>query len=81
MEYFRGEIGDSIGGRRILRKIDYMEDTGLPRADVVQFWLENGSTLAIRPSGTESKMKIYSFETEDFTSVEREIIRIIEKYR
>jgi phosphoglucomutase len=81
MAYFRGDIGDAIGGKKITEKIDYNEDTGLPKANVVEFRLEDGSRLIIRPSGTESKLKVYSFETGDFTEVEKDVIKIIEKFR
>ena len=33
--------------------------TGLPASDVLKFTYENGSTVFIRPSGTEPKMKVY----------------------
>lgn len=81
MAYFRDEVNDSIGGLKIVDKIDYNENTGLPKADVIQFDLEKGSTLIIRPSGTESKLKIYSFEATDITPVEKDIISIIEKFK
>lgn len=32
---------------------------GLPAADVLKFYLDDGSWFAMRPSGTEPKMKIY----------------------
>ncbi len=31
----------------------------LPQSDLIVFWLENGSKIIIRPSGTEPKIKIY----------------------
>ena len=31
----------------------------LPKSDVLEYRLENGSWLIIRPSGTEPKIKIY----------------------
>lgn len=34
-------------------------DLTLPKSDVLRFWLEDGSKLVIRPSGTEPKIKIY----------------------
>lgn len=33
--------------------------TGLPASDVLKYYLEDGSTVAIRPSGTEPKCKFY----------------------
>ena len=39
---------------------DYMnEDSGLPKADVLKYKFEDGSWVAVRPSGTEPKIKIY----------------------
>ena len=32
---------------------------GLPSSDVIKYFLEDGSTLVLRPSGTEPKMKFY----------------------
>ena len=44
----------------IIRYEDYLEGLhGLPKSNVVKLWLENGSTVVIRPSGTEPKIKVY----------------------
>jgi phosphomannomutase len=32
---------------------------GLPPGDVLRIWLEDGSRLIVRPSGTEPKLKLY----------------------
>ena len=40
---------------------DRKEETGLPISDVVKFFLEDMSTITIRPSGTEPKLKVYIF--------------------
>lgn len=41
-------------------KIDYKEDdTGLPKSDVLKFYLDEYSWMVLRPSGTEPKLKIY----------------------
>ena len=81
MSFFRTEINDTLGGKQIVRKIDYMQPSGLPPADVLQFDLDDGSMLLIRPSGTEPKMKIYSFESDDFKDVEEEIGKVIDYFR
>jgi phosphoglucomutase len=31
----------------------------LPKSDVLQFFLEDGSRISVRPSGTEPKIKFY----------------------
>ena len=40
---------------------DKKEATGLPTSDVVKFFLDDKSTITIRPSGTEPKLKVYIF--------------------
>jgi phosphoglucomutase len=37
-----------------------VRDIDLPAADVVQFYLEDGSVVTVRPSGTEPKIKFYA---------------------
>jgi phosphoglucomutase len=61
----------SIAGLKVAYTEDYLNDvrrladgkkediTGLPSSDVLKFFLEDGSTLCIRPSGTEPKVKFY----------------------
>ncbi|MCL2159333.1 MAG: TIGR03905 family TSCPD domain-containing protein [Oscillospiraceae bacterium] len=47
---------------KVTKYIDYNDktkNTELPEADVLEFALNNGSTVTIRPSGTEAKIKIY----------------------
>lgn len=40
---------------------DHSEPTNLPKSNVVKFFLKNGETITIRPSGTEPKLKAYIF--------------------
>ena len=49
-----------IGGLTVARTIDYLPGTELPSSDVVQFVLGDGSTVTVRPSGTEPKIKFYA---------------------
>lgn len=64
--------------------LDYKTGIGnLPKSNVIKMVLENGSTLVVRPSGTEPKLKIYTFilgsDQESVKQVDEEIVRSIEK--
>ena len=40
--------------------IDYkLDETGLPKSNVLKYYFNDNSWLALRPSGTEPKIKIY----------------------
>ena len=64
-----------IADRRVERLVDYLSETEmpvmkghsdadvqvLPKADVLEFQLDGGAKMIVRPSGTEPKMKAYLF--------------------
>jgi phosphoglucomutase len=71
MEGYRRNPPKSINGSRVIKLNDCLngrstdlitgkqEPTGLPVSDVLQFFLEDGSKISVRPSGTEPKIKFY----------------------
>jgi phosphoglucomutase len=71
MEKFRNSPPTQIAGKKIVRILDYKTsveknvltntDTTitLPESDVIQFYLEDGTKISVRPSGTEPKIKFY----------------------
>ena len=60
MQRLRTAPPAEVAGYAVREMVDYEADgTGLPRADVLEFRLENGAKLMVRPSGTEPKLKIY----------------------
>lgn len=82
MDDFRGVSGE-LGGRKIVSALDYSDGIdGLPKANVLQFYLEDNCSVIVRPSGTEPKIKVYitvSAETgEAAEAAEQEICEKIE---
>ncbi len=71
MEKFRNNPPAEIIGSRVERLLDYkiLKEKNLitgkesvldfPSSDVLQFYLEDGSKVSVRPSGTEPKIKFY----------------------
>ena len=60
MKSLRAAPPIAIAGRKVLETVDYLHgDTGLIPSDVLEFRLEGGAKLIVRPSGTEPKLKGY----------------------
>ena len=91
MAGYRNNPPATINGSRVKTLIDYDKQvsrdlitgkessTGLIQSDVLQFILEDGSKISVRPSGTEPKIKFYfSVNTklesaEKFEATEKEL--------
>ncbi len=59
MQSLRADI-PSLGGRAVEKKEDFGKGLyGLPKSDVIKFFLAGHCSLVARPSGTEPKLKIY----------------------
>ena len=51
--------------------MDYSEGIGnLPKSNVLKIWMQDGSTLIVRPSGTEPKIKFYREVVKEFQKAE-----------
>ena len=60
MERLRSAPPAAIAGRAVTDMVDYLPgNTGLLPSDVLEFRLEGGGKLIVRPSGTEPKLKVY----------------------
>lgn len=60
MEHFRANPPEAIGELKVTTVEDYKLGLTLPKADVLKFILEGEGWVALRPSGTEPKLKIYA---------------------
>ncbi|TFZ40226.1 phospho-sugar mutase [Soehngenia longivitae] len=70
----------SIGEMMLKDTIDYLRDeTDAGKSNVLRFFLDDGSWYAIRPSGTEPKIKIYIYTVADTKENANEKIELIEK--
>jgi phosphoglucomutase len=82
MTKFRTNPPKQFNGSKVVRILDYKtseeknitSDTttviALPKSDVLQFYLEDGSKISVRPSGTEPKIKFYMSVNTSLTSKE-----------
>lgn len=50
----------TLGGEKIIKVRDLLNDDKLPKSNVLQFYLESGTIVSARPSGTEPKIKFYT---------------------
>ena len=81
MAHFRNDTSEHIAGLKVKTKEDYLtqkathlstgEETAitLPQADLIRYTFDEGF-IALRPSGTEPKIKIYfSLNVPDFNAL------------
>ena len=73
MEFYRNDTPLTLGGLRVEKLRDLRdslwkypdeperkESVDLPKSDVLQFYLSDGTVVSVRPSGTEPKIKFYA---------------------
>lgn len=72
MENLRKNPPQEIASIPVVRSLDYRSGVyGFPKSNVLQYFLEDGSLISVRPSGTEPKIKFYCTTCVDGnTSVE-----------
>lgn len=62
MAKLREQAPSELAGRAVEAVVDYeVGVNGLPSANVVEFDVEGGNKVIVRPSGTEPKIKLYVF--------------------
>ena len=68
----------------IVKKLDCKDGLdGLPKSDVLKFFLEDNCSIVVRPSGTEPKLKAYisvsATTKEEAQVVEGKLARAVEE--
>lgn len=66
MKYYRENIPTEVAGAKVDKVIDYINGyEDIPPQNAIRMFLDNGSWFAIRPSGTEPKIKFYFYSNQD----------------
>lgn len=81
MEYVRNNPLKELNGLKVEKIVDYkFDETGIPKSNVLKFYFNEGSWLALRPSGTEPKIKLYVNAIDSsFEKSEEKLNGIVEK--
>ncbi len=80
MDHFRENAINSIDDMNLEKTIDYLYDeTGNAKSNVLKYYLDDGSWYAIRPSGTEPKIKLYIYSKDKSDEKAKKKIRLIEE--
>ncbi|MGV3466415.1 MAG: phospho-sugar mutase [Heyndrickxia sp.] len=93
LEHFRTEAPTQINNSKLTMIEDYKtskrvnvrenttEDIQLPKSDVLKYYLEDGSWICLRPSGTEPKVKFYfSVHTTSIEESENKLQSLAEDF-
>lgn len=71
---------ESIGEMMLQKTVDYLSDeTDAGRSNVLKYYMDDGSWYAIRPSGTEPKIKLYIYSKGKSEKDAKEKVELIEK--
>lgn len=80
MKDFRENPLTEIKGMKLEKTIDYLnDDTGIPKSNVLKYYFDDGSWYALRPSGTEPKIKIYIYSKGESEKDSKKKLDSIEK--
>ncbi|WP_407926410.1 phospho-sugar mutase [Agathobaculum hominis] len=70
-----------LAGIAVECSIDYLnDDTGLPKSNVLRFFLKNGAEAVVRPSGTEPKLKVYLTAAEKDITASQIVIHTLKEF-
>lgn len=93
MEYYRNNFPKKIGDLELEKYIDYLDGNVYsadgkiidkvnrdytPASNVLRFFFKDGSWYAVRPSGTEPKLKVYIYSYSTNKNESEEKLKLIE---
>ena len=72
-----------FGDKKVLKTNDYSIGVdGLPKSNVIKFFLQDHCSIVVRPSGTEPKLKIYiSISAKDKSLAQKEETKLFNELR
>lgn len=80
MSHVRENLPEEVAGIKVEKVVDYIDGyEDIPASNVLRFYLEDGSWFAIRPSGTEPKIKFYFYTCQDSREKALEVNRNIKE--
>ena len=91
MEVYRKEFPKQIGKAKLIKYIDLEEgkeydltsntesDSEIPKSNVLKFILDDEAWYAVRPSGTEPKIKIYMYSKAKTLEEAQNKLKVMEK--
>lgn len=80
MDDIRHNSIESIGEMSLDKIVDYLlDETEAGRSNVLKYYMDDGSWYAIRPSGTEPKIKLYIYSKGKSRKEAFEKVELIEK--
>lgn len=80
MDDIRHHSIDSIGEMMLQKTVDYLRDeTDAGKSNVLKYYMDEGSWYAVRPSGTEPKIKLYIYSKGKSREDAQDKVELIEK--
>lgn len=81
MKDFSENPPKEVAGHKVVKFVDYNKGVaGLPKSNVLEFNLEGDTTVVIRPSGTEPKLKIYYLVKGDSIEADEALIEELKAF-
>lgn len=91
MKVYREEFPKVLGDAKLTKYVDLEigkvwdlvsgeeKDSDIPKSDVLKFYLDDGSWYAVRPSGTEPKIKIYMYSKGETLEESQNKLKVMEE--